>query len=185
MKSLYLMAICIVALVGCQNLQNHGGVYGLNGVYPGSRLIVNQELKADHGARVYIQGGKVRDYRDVFQQTPYCQFYATRSSIELHQELVVRPDEFLVERVYRRRLQVDSGEIKLASAGLQLAGLNDYDAGNSASQYTMALYMDINSPTQPQITHLICSVWAVPYERNYVSASEIRQTMGDLTILVE
>ena len=145
----------------------------------GSYVELGQELTASRGKRIYVQDGQARSRREIIEWQPYCQFYVERRGAEMREPLVIAPDRFVINKVYRRK------DFYTAIAGTQYAfvigGLfND----NGSSQRTMSTHMEIFSSQQPKVTRLICSRWADPYHYNHVRVHEIQASLGSIAKLV-
>lgn len=144
---------------------------------PGSRVEVQETLALGGGARISLQNGKVMRWGDVYKLKPYCQFRVMRSSGQLDEPLRINPDTFIVEQVYRRKDVV-------SLEGVQYAFADGEDFNNSPSQRSMSTYLELSSEAQPDVYRLVCSRWDDPFDRNHLTISEIRQSLGDLVRLV-
>lgn len=144
---------------------------------PGSTVEVRQTLSADGGARISLQYGKAVSPGDLYKLDPYCQFHVLRPGDELNEPLRIEPDTFTVEETYRRK-----DVVKLDGMQYAFAAGEDFDP--SPSQRTMATYMELSSDAQPDVYQLVCQRWADPYDHNHVSINEMRESLGDLVLLV-
>jgi hypothetical protein len=149
---------------------NHTGS-GLYSAAKGSIISLNQDVEVSEGARIHIQNGKVKSLSKVKQLEPYCYFYTNRSKQYLSSPFKVKTAEFTVDDVVRRREFVLSKPLQLASSGF---------FNNDGSEITLATKFIIHASDQPDLTSLVCGVWADPRERGFVSLNEIQQTLGDI-----
>lgn len=166
-------AFLTMLLIGCTGPVYYSSPHGTSLV--GTTVRLNQELSARAGARIYIQYGRVRSYKELTVQEPYCQFYVLRTQEELRQPLTIESDIFVIKQVYRRRDLT-------AAEGIQLA-FEGFSYHHYLSQRTMSTYMEISSASQPNVTRLICSRWADPYYRYHVSIEEMVETLGGIAQL--
>lgn len=144
---------------------------------PGSRVEVQQTLTVGGGARVSLQYGKVKRWRDVYKLEPYCQFHVLRPREQLHEPLQIDPGTFVIDRVYRRKDVAGLEGARYAAMGVE-------DFNHSPSQRTMATYLELSSDSRPDVHQLVCARWADPFDRNHVSIQEIRESLGSLVRLV-
>lgn len=140
----------------------------------GGTVTLNQDVEVLRGARIHIQNGRVMEYRDLQQLEPYCYFYSSRQRSELDQPFRVQSAQFKVEDVQRRREIVLSESVKLATLGITFL------SNGGGAQYTLATRFYLNSPQQPDLTSLVCGVWADPRERGFPTLVEIQKTLGNL-----
>lgn len=171
------VALSVLLLSGCAGALSVPGSTSYATPKPGSRVEVQETLTVSGGARVSLQYGRLKSWKDVYKLEPYCQFRVLRPGDEMREPLTIEPDVFIVERVYRRKDMVELEGVRYASAGVE-------DFNNSPSQRTMATYMELSSGVQPDVHRLVCGRWADPYEYNHVSIRDIRESLGDLVRLV-
>lgn len=173
------MASAVLLLPGCSGLipapDPEAASYATP--KPGSRVEVQETLRVGGGARVSLQYGKLKSWRDVYKLEPYCQFHVLRPSERLHEPLQIEPGTFIVERVYRRKDMA-------ALEGVRSAAADAEDFNNSPSQRTMATHLELSSAAQPDVQRLVCARWADPFAHNHVSIRDIRESLGDLVRLV-
>lgn len=134
----------------------------------GSKVIVNQELNARSGTRLFIQNGQVLQRRDVGIVNPYCQFVLLRSREEMKGAIAIQPDTFTITRRYRQK------DYSWA-AGQQVAEVR--------SNVTMTTFMDLSSDLQPEVNQLLCMRWGSPRLDRWVTIDEMRATLSPIVDL--
>lgn len=167
------LGLVVLILAGCASTVHYSSPDATPLV--GGTIQLKQELSARAGARIYIQYGRVMGWTELTVLEPYCQFYVLRTAQELRQPLVIKPDTFVIERVFRK---IDLTAVE----GLQLA-LGAIWYLHDLSQRTMSTYIELSSDAQPNVLRLICSRWADPVYWNHVSIEEIIDTLGEIAEL--
>lgn len=157
------------------NLHAHYDGPGLYQQAIGATVILNQKIESTQGARIHIQNGEIKPLKEIAQLDPYCYFYSTRQSNTLETPLVFLPGQFTIEAVIRRR------EVVLSSPRQYAFIRNSFES--DGVQYTLATRFQLNAPTQPDLSSLVCGVWADPRDRSYVSYEEIQKTLGSIANL--
>lgn len=167
------ITISVWILQGCSSLTASDFSSPYTTPEVGTMIQLNQELSVQRGVRIYLQDGYQKDFGDVAKLEPYCQFYALRSRDEIRKPFTIKPDTFVVYKVFRQKDSV-------ALEGLQIASEGEADFDHDSSQRTMSTYMELSSDTQPNVKRLICSQWADPASRFHVSVDEIKASLGDI-----
>ncbi len=139
----------------------------------GGTITLNQDIQVNQGVRIHIQNGRVEDFKEITKAEPYCYFYSTRGKDRLKDPFQVKQAKFVVSDVIRRREIVLSSPIQVASFG------GSFFNGGGV-QYTMATKFLLGDTRQSDLDSLICSVWADPRDRSYVTYDEINETLGDV-----
>src|SRR3569623_88118 len=169
----WMSVVLAAALAGCVSLAVKDENSSYYPVPVGSKLILHRDLEipAD-SARVYLQGGQVVKSAGVFD--PYCRF-EVRDVLNVPQTL--KADEFVV-----RKTQMDMLHISMHD-GVQLAGLSGW--GSSESDVTVAWYLWLESPRQPNVRRLICGgKFDAAFRARRPSINEIRIQLGDIASLM-
>ena len=128
----------------------------------GSKVIVNQELNARSGTRLFIQNGQVLERRDIGVINPYCQLVLFRSREEMKQPIAIQPDTFTIPRSYRQR------DYAWAD-GQQLAEFR--------SNASMTTIMELSSDLQPEVSQLLCMRWGSVRLDSWVTINEMQATL--------
>jgi len=132
----------------------------------GSQIEVTRELSAEGGgARLYIQNGQVQPRSKITVQNPYCQFFSNRSRAEMRDPLVIRPQNFLIERSFQRR------DYSWAY-GVQVAGVS--------SNADLSTVMELDPDLQADIVRLVCMRWGSIGLDGYLTINEMQATLGGL-----
>lgn len=150
--------VCLLLLGGCASIG--GNPTFLPPV--GSKVMVNQELGARSGTRLFVQDGQVVERRDVGVVRPYCQFVLFRSREEMGGPITIQPDTFTVTRSFRQK------DYAWAD-GQQLAEFR--------SNASMTTIMELSSELQPEVSQLLCLRWGSVRFDSWVTIDEMRVTL--------
>lgn len=134
----------------------------------GSEVIVNQELNARSGTRVFIQDGQVLERRDVGVVNPYCQFVLWRSREEMKDPIVIQPATFTITRTFRQK------DYSWADGQL---------LAEFRSNATMTTFMELSSDTQPEVRQLLCMRWGSPRLDRFLTIDEMKATLSPIVEL--
>ena len=141
-------------------------------LYPppaGSRFTLLQELSIPaHSAHVDLQGGKTVSLSKLNQYHPYCRL-EVQDVRETPQSL--RPDEFLVKRVYRQITDM-AGQ---RPGFIRVQKVSD-DGGPTILIYHTVF--ELSSARQPQVRWLTCEHWDRPALGDHLSLRQIRTALG-------
>lgn len=163
------LIVLIVLLSSC----SHHPVSDINSplysVPAGSTLSLNRDiLIAPNRARVYIQNDTVHDsVNDINEYYPYCEFEILTLS---EQPQRVHADTFIISRV------VD--ETLTSNKPLLYASLRLTDTAPLLIAYNTVYYL--KSDQQPDVYRLMCLYWTDLGVDDFLSFTEIRQTLGTL-----
>lgn len=151
-------------------------------LYPppaGSRFTLKQELAIPaHSAHVSLQGGQLVSQSQLNLYQPHCRL-DVQDVGELPQS--VRPDEFVVSRVYRQNTEqafLRAGPVRVRRV------MNDGGPGYMTYRTVFVL----KSARQPQVRQLSCEHWDKAALGNHLSLRQIRAALGDyfaVTLAVE
>ena len=175
----YQIAGLVMAGIITLSMQPANASYQGPGLYRqalGSTITLSQDIEVNEGVRIHIQNGRVDAFSNITQAEPYCYFYSTRGKDKLKDPFHVKRAQFIVSDVVRRREVVLSSPVQVASFGASFFN-------NGGVQYTLATQFKINDARQPELDSLICSVWADPRDRGYVTYNEIEKTLGDMATM--
>lgn len=135
----------------------------------GSTFTLNREITIQpHQTSVYLQNGKILLARNVDFYRPHCKFELFTIS---DQARVVAPDIFVVTRIVDRREDVSVRWPLYAS--LSLTG------GNGPMHLTYSTTMYLDSKQQPDVFRMNCKQWDWINIGEFLSISEMRQSLGD------
>lgn len=170
-----LLAGCQTSYVGDENSPYYAPP-------PGSRLVLNQELRVPAGKlAVYIQNGRVMQDVEVQHYYPFCKFELAENSSTARP---VQPDQMIITRSAQTRVKgataLAAPVVVAGGPGMRLSSLFDDDRPTYQSFSTR---MDLRSEKQPEIFRLSCAVWDTPSIGNYVTIAQMRRTLGDVFTL--
>ncbi len=172
-----ILLICPMLLVGCQPAYLQDGRPNENSPYfavpVGSKLVLHRELTIlPYSRHVFFQHGKAMPFYQVNEFIGYC-------ALALHAQRkvpqTVKPDSFVVTRIYREHLY------QLAGAPLLLAQVVDTNDGET--WHVLATQMDLQSKNQPDVIGMTCAAWGLPQELSNVTVGSIRKSLGDIVTL--
>ena len=145
-------------------------------IHAGDTVVLNRDLDAGAGSRIYLQHGKVVAKAEFRHREPYCYFHVYRDSAVISTPFSVSADRFSITGTGRSiEYSYD------VTPGYTLAGLGFLT--QDASEQFLMIRFALDSPSQPQVRWLKCGVFAVPNERNYLGIDEVRGALGDLVAL--
>lgn len=159
-----LCSVSLISLAGCASTGQNPDFFPP----VGSKVIVNQELSARSGSRLYIQNGQAMERRQVGVVNPYCQFVLFRSPEEMSTPFSIQPDTFTITRRYRQR------DFSWAD-GQQVAEIR--------SNVTMTTFMDLSSDSQPEVRQLLCMRWSSARIDQFVRIHEMQATLAPIVEL--
>ena len=170
-----LISFCgLVLLTACQTVNRTDPNDSAASVIPaGSSIILNQPLTFDIGfSRSYIQHGKALHFKDVRTRYPYCYFYRYEPRKALQAVRTVPLGQFKVIHSYQT--------MEVASTSfMQKASMDD-----GYAEVYLSSIMELESPSQPEINKLICSVFGEQNQWNYVSVNQIKKTLGGVAEII-
>lgn len=149
----------------------------------GDSVLLNQEISARRGSKIYIQFGQVLPSTEVEQAKPFCYFHLYRdpSVIETEASLVAGGFEIVKTINHYDFGSLHGARLQLASRALQPSPrgwVTQY-----ASEKIIITRLKLKSADQPEVIELSCGIWAVLNERNHLSIDEIRTALGDVVTL--
>lgn len=147
----------------------------------GSVLVLHQPLTIPAGrASIYLQGGRVRPFRDIDVYYPNCKFeLRTLSDIER----TIEPDRFIITRAFQE-VHVRNTWNHQVVANITMAGNWSFahaDGGPSPQPY--ATEFRLLSADQPDVLRLTCMHWEDPFDARFLTLAEIRAALGDVITL--
>ena len=194
-QSQYLLALAFALFFSASTLQassfavgisvgiGYGGVAAKIPV--GSKVVVHQPLAIVAGkAKVYFQHGKMLN-RIEHTYDPYCYFSMKRPRAEMQSSASISPATFTVTKQYRRKEQTAQRGTRLASSvsvGIGV-GSNWWLARNEGGPQNLNHYLRLEPSDQPQVSALVCGVYADPQERTSPSIEEMAQALGDFATI--
>ena len=190
LQSQYLLASAFALLFSASTLQassfavgisvgiGYGGVAAK--IPAGSSVVVHQPLSVVAGkARVYFQHGKMLS-RIEHTYDPYCYFSMKRPRAEMKSPASILPETFTVKKQFRRKEQTAQRGTLLASSvsmGIE-TGFNSWLALNEGGPQNLNHYLRLEPSDQPQVSALVCGVYADPQERTSPSIEEMAEALG-------
>jgi hypothetical protein len=141
---------------------------------PGSRLILHQDLTIPVDmARVYLQRGRVVAAPHTTQS--FCRFEVNDV---LPVEQTLKADEFVVRKTQMATLLVSMQDSATNALALEFGG-------DGSSDVSMAWYLWLDSPHQPNVRRLICGGrFDYPYLARRPSINDIRAQLGKVATLI-
>jgi hypothetical protein len=172
-----ILLICAMLLVGCQPAYLKDGRPNENSPYfevpVESKFVLQQKLTIPPYSRhIFFQHGQAMPFYEVNEFIHYC-------ALTLHAQRkvpqIVKPDTFVVIRVYREYLY------QLASAAVMLAQAVNSEDGET--WHVLATQMELQSKNQPDVVRMTCAGWGLPQELSNVTVADIRRSLGDIVTL--
>jgi hypothetical protein len=171
------LLVCVVLLVGCQPAYLKDGRPNERSPYfevpVESRFVLHQTLTIrPYSRNIFFQRGQAMPFYDVNEFIEYCALttYAQRQVPQ-----TIKPDTFIVTRVYREYLY------QLASAPVMVAQMMQDDDGDT--WHVLATQMELQSKNQPDVIRMTCAAWGLPQDISNVTVAGIRKSLGDLATL--
>ncbi len=180
-RILLLITFSITLLTGCQSL-NYIPDYNSPISKPpvGTIIQLNQALTFYPGSsRTYVQNGLAKQFNDIDERSPWCQFYRYEPPAALETMRTVEPDSF---RVTSSTQSVEIVAIPAVASFASTIILPDMFERN-VNERTLSTVMKIESTRQPEIVEFKCAVFNEPFQYNFVSVTQIMQTVGDVVTL--
>lgn len=171
------LLVCVAVLVACQPVYLKDGRPNENSphfeVPVQSKFTLHQALTIPPYRRhIYFQHGKAMPFYEVNEFLDYC-------ALALHAQRrvpqIVKPDTFVVTKVYREYL------FQLANATLLAAQV--FETGNGDPWQVLATQMELRSEMQPDVVRMTCAAWGLPQELSNVTVVGIRKSLGDIVTL--
>lgn len=163
--------LVIILLSGCAVSAGYHSTYG-GGVSNVDGVVINQQISVPSGSKIYLQNGETKMLSEVKEAAPYCYFHLYRAQSVLETSAVLDVDHLTVTSFsrYHSAARIEREPVQVAFAGI---------FSQDASQQTLLTRFKLSSTLQPEVIGLFCGVWAVPYERRYLSLEEIERSLGD------
>ena len=143
-----------------------------------STVTVNQSLSVIAGkSHVYFQHGKMLS-RIEHTYDPYCYFSMKRPRAEMKSPTSILPATFTVIKQFRRKEQTARLGTMLASSTSIGVGSQWWLALNEGGPQNLNHHLRLAPSDQPQVTALVCGVYADPQERATPSFAEMVEALG-------
>jgi hypothetical protein len=143
-----------------------------------STVTVHQPLSVIAGkSHVYFQHGKMLS-RIEHTYDPYCYFSMKRPRTEMKSPTSILPATFTVKKQFRRKEQTAHRGTMLASSVTIGVSSHWRLALNEGGPQNLNHHLRLAPSDQPQVTALVCGVYADPQERASPSFEEIIETLG-------
>ena len=143
-----------------------------------STVTVNQPLSVIAGkSHVYFQHGKMLS-RIEHTYDPYCYFSMKRPRAEMKSPTSILPATFTVIKQFRRKEQTARLGTMLASSTSIGVGSQWWLALNEGGPQNLNHHLRLAPSDQPQVTALVCGVYADPQERATPSFTEMVEALG-------
>jgi hypothetical protein len=143
-----------------------------------STVTVNQPLSVIAGkSHVYFQHGKMLS-RIEHTYDPYCYFSMKRPRAEMKSPTSILPATFTVIQQFRRKEQTARLGTLLASSASIGVGSQWWFALNEGGPQNLNHHLRLAPSDQPQVTALVCGVYADPQERATPSLTEMVEALG-------
>jgi len=145
-----------------------------------STVTVHKSLSVIAGkSHVYFQHGKMLS-RIEHTYDPYCYFSMKRPRAEMKSATRILPATFTVKKQFRRKEQSAQRGIRVASSvsiGVGV-GSNWWLARAEWGPQNLNHYLRFAPSDQPQVTALVCGVYADAQERTTPSFEEMAEALG-------
>jgi hypothetical protein len=136
----------------------------------GTRFTLKQDLVIPaRSAHVNLQGGKTASDFKVNQYYPFCRIYVQDVG---DTDQTVKPDEFVVKRVYRQTTDA----VAQKSSVVRAVRVSDQMGGPTFSIYRTVF--DLSSAHQSPVRRMVCEQWGDPGTGTHVSLHEITTALG-------
>ena len=143
-----------------------------------STVTVNQPLSVIAGkSHVFFQHGKMLS-RIQHTYDPYCYFSMKRPRAEMKSPTSILPATFTVIKQFRRKEQTAHLGTLLASSASIGVGSQWWFALNEGGPQNLNHHLRLAPSDQPQVTALVCGVYADPQERATPSFTEMVEALG-------
>ena len=143
-----------------------------------STVTVNQPLSVIAGkSHVFFQHGKMLS-RIEHTYDPYCYFSMKRPRAEMKSPTSILPATFTVIKQFRRKEQTARLGTLLASSASIGVGSQWWFALNEGGPQNLNHHLRLAPSDQPQVTALVCGVYADPQERATPSFTEMVEALG-------
>ena len=194
-QSQYLLALAFSLFFSASTLQASSFAMGVSvgigyggaaaKIPVGSIVVIHRPLSVVAGkSRVYFQHGKMLN-RIEHTYDPYCYFSMKRPRAEMKSPASISPATFTVTKQYRRKEQTAQRRTLLASSvsvGIGV-GSNWWLAWNEGGPQNLNHYLRLEPSDQPQVTALVCGVFAEPQERTSPSIEEMAEALGNFAMI--
>ena len=148
-----------------------------------STVTVNRPLSVIAGkSHVYFQHGKMLN-RIAHTYDPYCYFSMNRPRAEMKSPTSILPATFTVTKQFRRTEQTARLGTMLASSVSIGVGSHWWLASAEGGPQNLNHYLRLAPSDQPQVTALVCGVYADPTERTTPSFAEMVEALGTLVTI--
>ncbi len=145
-------------------------------IHPGDEVVLHHSVQAAAGARVYLQHGKVVTGAGLAHRNPYCYFHVFRDPAVIDSGFTIHPDQFAVKGL-RSRIEYSGVLLPNVRYAMSSLPIQDYSA-----EYMMTT-VRLVSAGQPRVRELKCGIFAVPFERGYITLEEIQDALGGVVTL--
>mgnify|MGYP000880285239 CR=1 FL=1 len=143
-----------------------------------STVTVHQSLSVIAGkSHVYFQHGKMLS-RIEHTYDPYCYFSMKRPRAEMKSPTSILPAKFTVIKQFRRKEQTARLGTMLASSASIGVGSQWWLALNEGGPQNLNHHLRLAPSDQPQVTALVCGVYAEAIERSTPSFEEMVEALG-------
>ena len=148
-----------------------------------STATVHQPLSVIAGkSHVYFQHGKMLS-RIEHTYDPYCYFSMKRPRAEMKSPASILPATFTVKKQFRRKEQTAHRGTILASSVTVGVGSHWWLALNEGGPQNLNHHLRLAPSDQPQVTALVCGIYADPQERTTPSLAEMVEALGDFVTI--
>ncbi|MXY64852.1 MAG: hypothetical protein F4206_01550 [Gammaproteobacteria bacterium] len=145
-------------------------------IHLGDEVELHHAVRAAAGARVYLQHGRVVAGADRAHREPYCYFHVFRDPQVIDSGFMIHPDLFTVKGL-TSRIEYSGALLPNVRYAMSSLSFQDYSA-----EYMMTT-VRLESASQPRVRELKCGIFAVPFERSYLTLEEIRNVLGNIVTL--
>ena len=143
-----------------------------------STVTVNQPLSVIAGkSHVYFQHGKMLN-RIAHTYDPYCYFSMNRPRAEMKSPTSILPATFTVTKQFRRKDQALRRGTMFASSVSIGIGSQWWLASREGGPQNLNHHLRLAPSDQPQVTALVCGVYAEAIERSTPSFEEMVEALG-------
>lgn len=173
MPKFVVLVLAALLLGGCQQAPVQYEASSHSRIATGSTLSLTKPMTVPAGhARVFLQGGKVREKVRLKRYQPHCEFEVDAVS---DGTLRIEPDDFFVIDRFEYEVEIVRLDAPVRVAGkLLLADADSIPMLNSMVRYSL------HSEHQPHVRYLTCyDGFSDPWAMEYPSLDDTREALGE------
>lgn len=145
----------------------------------GSLIVLNQDLTINGDqVAVYLQGGKLMNYRAVDKYRPNCKFEIYTMS---EQPRIVKKDTFEIVRVVD---EIESSSLQKPTQLAMRGSVLTYGLLDRSYMFNYATMLYLHSEKQKDVYRMTCQHWEDMQDNLYVTVPQMRDAMGAIFTLI-